>query len=150
MARIKINLPENFLFTTTIPVRITDLNYGNHLANDKVLSIVYESRVQFLNYFGWSEMNLNGVGIIMADVGIEYKNQAYYNDQLEIAITVGDFTRVSFDIFYKITCQEKLIAKVKTGIVTFDYEKNKVIEIPESVKNIFKNEFDMNKTIKSL
>ena len=147
MARVKLSIPENFNFKTTIPVRITDLNYGNHLANDKVLSIIHEARVQFLNHFGWNEMNLGGVGIIMADVAIEYKNQAYYNDQLEISIAVGDFTRVSFDIFYLMTCGEKLIAKVKTGIVTFDYEKNKVVEVPETVKNILKNEIDTNKTI---
>ncbi|HEY4538519.1 MAG TPA: thioesterase family protein [Faecalibacter sp.] len=147
MARVKLSIPENFNFKTTIPVRITDLNYGNHLANDKVLSIIHEARVQFLNHFGWNEMNLGGVGIIMADVAIEYKNQAYYNDQLEISIAVGDFTRVSFDIFYQMTCGEKLIAKVKTGIVTFDYEKNKVVEVPETVKNILKNEIDTNKTI---
>ncbi|RLZ07540.1 acyl-CoA thioesterase [Faecalibacter macacae] len=139
MARIKINLPSEFLFNTTIPVRITDLNYGNHLANDKVLSIIHEARVQFFNHFGWNEMNLAGVGSIMADVAIEYKNQAYYNDQLEISITAGDFTRVSFDLFYQITCGDKLIAKVKTGIVTFDYHKNKVVEVPEEVKKAFKN-----------
>ncbi|MBS7334463.1 MAG: thioesterase family protein [Weeksellaceae bacterium] len=147
MARIKINLPAAYTFKTTIPVRITDLNYGNHLANDKVLSIIHEARVQFLNHFGWSELELAGVGIIMADVAIEYKNQAYYNDQLDIEITIGDLTRVSFNIFYKITCNEKLIAKVKTGIVTFDYAQNKVVEVPEEVKLAFKNEIDTDKTI---
>ncbi len=147
MARIKLNLPENYSFKTIIPVRITDLNYGNHLANDKVLSIIHEARVQFLNHFGWNEMNLAGVGIIMADAAIEYKNQAFYNDQLEIEITIGDFTRVSFDIFYKVTCKDKLIAKVKTGIVTFDYQTNKVVEVPEIVKNTFKIDFNTSKTI---
>lgn len=147
MARIKINLPSEYIFKTVIPVRITDLNYGNHLANDKVLSIIHEARVQFLANFGWNEMNLGGVGIIMADVAIEYKNQAFYNDQLEISIVAGDFTRVSFDLFYQITCNEKLIAKVKTGIVTFDYGTNKVVEVPEIVKNTLKNEIDTSKTI---
>ena len=147
MARIKINLPTDFLFSTIIPVRITDLNYGNHLANDKVLSIIHEARVQFLNHFGWNEMELGGVGIIMADVAIEYKNQAYYNDQLEISIAAGDFTRVSFDLFYQLTCGDKVIAKVKTGIVTFDYATNKVVEVPEIVKNTLKNEIDRSKTI---
>ncbi|WP_255669390.1 hypothetical protein [Myroides oncorhynchi] len=39
MARVKLNLPTEFIFETKIPVRITDLNYGNHLGNDKLLSI---------------------------------------------------------------------------------------------------------------
>jgi len=147
MARIKINIPQDFIFKTTIPVRITDLNYGNHLANDRVLSLVHEARVQFLNHFGWNEMNIGGAGMIMADVAVEYKNQAFYHDALEFSISVGDFTRVSFDLFYQITCGEKLIAKVKTGMVTFDYATNKVVEVPEIVKNILKNDFDTNKTI---
>jgi len=36
MARIKILLPEHFSFSCSIPIRITDLNYGNHVGNDTV------------------------------------------------------------------------------------------------------------------
>ncbi|GGE96027.1 acyl-CoA thioester hydrolase, YbgC/YbaW family [Chishuiella changwenlii] len=133
MARIKLDFNNKVLFSTTINVRITDLNYGNHLANDKLLSILHEARIQFLNYFGYSEMDFAGVSIIMGDVAIEYKNQAYYNDQLLIEIGVSDFSRVSFDINYKISTQEKLIAKAKTGIVTFDYHQNKVTEVPQEI-----------------
>jgi YbgC/YbaW family acyl-CoA thioester hydrolase len=133
MARIKLDFNNKVLFSTTINVRITDLNYGNHLANDKLLSILHEARIQFLNYFGYSEMDFAGVSIIMGDVAIEYKNQAYYNDQLLIELGVSDFSRVSFDINYKISTQEKLIAKAKTGIVTFDYHQNKVTEVPQEI-----------------
>ena len=138
MARIKLQFTSEFLFSTTIPVRITDLNYGNHLANDKVLSIIHEARMQFFNHFGYSEMDLAGVSSIMADVAIEYKNQAFYGDELIIEIGVQDFERVSFDIFYRISTSEKLIAQAKTGIVTFDYHKNKAVAIPDEVQKKFK------------
>ncbi|WP_282630544.1 acyl-CoA thioesterase [Empedobacter sedimenti] len=134
MARIKLEITSQYLFTATIPVRITDLNYGNHLANDKVLSIIHEARMQFFNHFGFSEMDLGGVSSIMADVAIEYKNQAFYKDTLIIEIGVQDFERVSFDIVYRISTSEKLIAIAKTGIVTFDYHKNKVVAIPDEVR----------------
>lgn len=134
MARIKLEITSQYLFTATIPVRITDLNYGNHLANDKVLSIIHEARIQFFNHFGFSEMDLGGVSSIMADVAIEYKNQAFYKDTLIIEIGVQDFERVSFDIVYRISTSEKLIAIAKTGIVTFDYHKNKVVAIPDEVR----------------
>ena len=49
MAKVKIELPEDFIFKTEIPVRISDINYGGHLGNDSLLSIVQESRVKFLN-----------------------------------------------------------------------------------------------------
>jgi acyl-CoA thioesterase FadM len=70
MERIKINLPEAFSFSTNIPVRITDLNYGGHVGNDAFLSLLHEARMQFLQQFGYSEMNVEGVGLIMSDVGI--------------------------------------------------------------------------------
>lgn len=139
MARLKLILPESFLFSTTIAVRITDLNYGNHLANDKVLSILHEARMQFFQHYGYSELDFAGVSVIMGDVAIEYKNQAFYGDQLLIEISVQDFSRVSFDIAYKISTKDKLIAKAKTGIVTFDYKNNKVVEVPEKIKDFFLN-----------
>lgn len=137
MARIKLDFLYNFLFSTIIPVRITDLNYGNHLANDKVLSIIHEARIQFFQHYGYSELDFAGVSVIMGDVAIEYKNQAFYGDELLIEIGVQDFSRVSFDIIYKISTKDKLIAKAKTGIVTFDYQQNKVVEVPQKIKDLF-------------
>jgi acyl-CoA thioesterase FadM len=49
MARIKLTLPSAFGFKTQIPVRIQDLNYGNHVSNDAILSIMHEARMQYLN-----------------------------------------------------------------------------------------------------
>ena len=66
MARIKIDLPEKFSFTTSIPVRITDINYGDHVGNDTILSLLHEARVQFLKTFGYKEMEFEGVGMIMS------------------------------------------------------------------------------------
>ncbi len=137
MARIKLDFSDKFLFSTIIPVRITDLNYGNHLANDKVLSIIHEARIQFFQHYGYSELDFAGVSVIMGDVAIEYKNQAFYGDELLIEIGVQDFSRVSFDIIYKISTKDKLIVKAKTGIVTFDYQQNKVVEVPQKIKDLF-------------
>ncbi|ADX68323.1 acyl-CoA thioesterase [Weeksella virosa] len=134
MPRIKVDVAENPIFQTIIPVRITDLNYGNHLGNDSLLSIIHEARVQFLYSLGYSEQNFAGVGLIMADVAIEYKSQGYYADQLKVSIGVKDISRVGFDITYSITKSENgreiIVAKAKTGMVTFDYSLNKVIELP--------------------
>ena len=49
MARIKLTVPEkNILTAVLIPVRIGDINYGNHLGNDAFVSIIHEARVQWL------------------------------------------------------------------------------------------------------
>lgn len=135
MERIKINLPETFSFSTNISVRITDLNYGGHVGNDAFLSLLHEARMQYLHQFGYSEMNVEGVGLIMSDVGIEYKRELAYGDVVKISVAATGFDRLGFDLFYLIELivedGENLMAgKAKTGMLCFDYTTKKKASIP--------------------
>ena len=136
MARIKIEIPEKFFFKTEIPVRITDINYGGHLGNDSLLSIIHEARVRFLNHLSYSESNVEGAGIIMIDSAIQYKSEGFYGDTLFIEIGVMDFSKIGCDFVYKISNPEtkKEIALAKTGIVFFDYKNKKVVHVPEKFR----------------
>lgn len=136
MARIKIEIPEKFIFKTEIPIRITDINYGGHLGNDSLLSIVQESRVKFLAHLNYSEANVEGVGIIMIDAGIQYKSEGFYGNVLLIEVTVTEFTGIGCDFIYRITNKEskKEIALAKTGIVFFDYQKRKTVPLPTAFR----------------
>jgi acyl-CoA thioester hydrolase len=131
MARIKLQLPERKIFDTKIAVRITDINYGNHLGNDSLVGIIHEARVQWLQSLGYSELKIETVGLIMSDLAVEYKNESFYGDTLTIRIFVGDISSVSFELYYHIfQQQEKEIAKAKTGMVCYDYMAEKVVGIP--------------------
>lgn len=137
MARIKVELPEQFAFTTTIPVRITDLNYGKHVGNDTILSMIHEARVQYLKQLGYGELDLAGVGVIMSDVGIEFKSELFYGDEVQASVAASDITKISFDLYYKLEKRSGdktiLVAAAKTGMVCYDYSKKKVAAIPEEV-----------------
>ncbi len=102
MQRIKINLPENFNFSTIIKVRITDLNYGGHVGNDNFFSILHEARQQFLHHFGYSELNIEKASLIMADASIEFKKELNYADEVKISVAANGFDKFGFDIFYKL------------------------------------------------
>ena len=132
MARVKIELPKQFIFKTEIPVRISDINYGGHLGNDAVLSIVHEARLRFLNQHNIIEFNANGPGIIMVDAAVEYKAESFHGEIIIVEIAVTDITGVGCDFVYQLTNKEtkKIIALVKTGIVFYDYGKKKVISMP--------------------
>ena len=135
MERIKINLPETFSFSTNISVRITDLNYGGHVGNDAFLSLLHEARMQYLHQFGYSEMNVEGVGLIMSDVGIEYKRELAYGDVVKISVAATGFDRLGFDLFYLIELivedgENLLAGKAKTGMLCFDYTTKKKASIP--------------------
>lgn len=139
MARIKIQLPSRFKFSTVIPVRITDLNYGGHVGNDTVLSIIHEARVQFLQSLGYKELDIEGVGLIMSDVAIEFKSELFYGDVVTAHVSAGDFTSAAFDIYYqleKVTTNETtVVVTAKTGMVCYDYSKKKIAGIPLVAKS---------------
>jgi len=142
MARVKIDLPEKFLFKTEIPVRITDLNYGGHVGNDTILSILHESRMQLFASLGYkTEVNIEGVGVIMTDVAMAYKSETFYGEIMVVELTANDFNKYGFDVVYRVYSKQsgKDIAHAKTGIVCFDYEKRKIAALPEAFKNKLTN-----------
>src|SRR5687767_6716531 len=130
MARIKIDLPAHFHFTCQIPVRITDVNYGGHVGNDSVLSIIHEIRMQFLKHYGYTEMDFGGAGTIMADVAIEFKNELFYGDVIIASVATGEFSKVGFTLIYKlekmINSKNIKVALARTGMVCYDYSKKKI------------------------
>jgi acyl-CoA thioesterase FadM len=135
MARIKIELPKQFSFETEIPIRITDLNYGNHVGNDAILSILHEARVQYFQKFNLTELQFAGAALIMSDVAIEFKNEIFYGEKIIASVTTGEFSKVTFDVFYKLekeTAQHTkiIVAIAKTAMVCYDYSLKKIISIP--------------------
>jgi acyl-CoA thioester hydrolase len=136
MARIKILLPKTFSFFARIPVRITDVNYGNHLGNDALLSLIHEARMQYLKSLGFTEMEFAGVSLIMSDAAIEFKAEAFYGDVLKVYVTTADFSKIGFDLYYELMKEEgeTTIAVAKTGMVCFDYNKRKVTALPQEAR----------------
>lgn len=132
MARVRLELPTVFPFATDIPVRITDMNYGGHLGNDALLSLLHEARVQFLRSFGWTEMNAGGAAIIMTDAVLVYRREAYAGDLLHVEVAVADVQSTTCDICYRVTDRSsgEETARGKTGIAFFDYTVRKLLPVP--------------------
>ena len=144
MARVKLHLPQNFIFSTEIAVRIGDINYGGHLGNDSVLSLVHEARIRFLSKYGFSEKDVDGVGLIMCDVIIVYKSESFYGDNLLVKVTLADFTYTGCDFLYRLSNNEtdKEVARAKTGIVFYDYHNRKIVPIPRKFNDSFLNLYE--------
>ncbi len=138
MPRTNIDLPKDFLYTTEIPIRIDDINYGGHLGHDTVFTLTHEARVRFFNEHGFSEKDVGGVGIVIAEASAVYKAETFYGDTVTISIGTGGLSKYGCDIYYLLENKIKKteIARVKTGIVFFDYKKRKVARIPEDFKMV--------------
>jgi len=122
-----------------MPIRVTDLNYAGHLANDKVLTLSHEARERFFRHFGYSEMNIEGDSLIMADAAVQYKSEGFLGDVLIVQMAIPQFTRVGFDMIYQMSKEEsgQVVAMIKTALVFFDYEQKKLVSVPEKFKALF-------------
>ena len=143
MQRVHITIPDSRpLAILHIPVRITDINYGNHLGNDSVVSILHEARMQFLQQHGLSELNIGGAGLIMADLAVKYQNESFYGDELQVAIYPDQVTRLSFQLIYKLTTvredHEILVATAATTMVCYDYGRKKVVGMPTALADVLR------------
>jgi acyl-CoA thioester hydrolase len=138
MQRIKIEKTEDFTFCVDIPLRITDLNYGNHVGNDSILTLAHEARIKYLQHLGLTEKDDHGDGLIMSDAGIEFKKEIFYGDNLVIWVKAASPARVGFDLIYKFETtrnnQKDVAAIVKTGMICYNYKLAKVISLPDNWK----------------
>lgn len=134
MSRIHIDLPVKVIFTTEIPVRVSDLNYGGHVGNDSMLTLMQEARTLFYRSLGFeSEVKMDGtVGQIIADAAVVYKSEAFLGDVLVFSIGLADKNKYGFTLYYGVTekTSGREVARGRTGIVCFDYEKRKIAPLP--------------------
>jgi acyl-CoA thioesterase FadM len=135
MARIKLIFPNLVIHTLTIPVRITDINYGNHLGNDALVSILHEARVHWLNSLNYSELNIEGKSIIMNELAVNYLKEMFYGDVIKIDLSIGDITSLGFELYYRMSVNKNgeniNSAIAKTGLIFFDYTAKKTTSIPD-------------------
>lgn len=137
--RIKLEMPKKSFFRTSVKIRVSDLNYGNHLSNERVLAFAHQARVEWIASLGYSELDFGGAGIIMTDAAVVYKSEGFLNDIIDIELAINDISRVGFDLYYDMRKQGGTeLAIVKTGIVFFNYQDKKVTSIPEAVQEIIK------------
>jgi acyl-CoA thioesterase FadM len=136
MPRLKLDLPDQLPFSTEIAVRIDDINYGGHLGNDALLGIVHEARVRYFASLGFSEREIEGVGIIMTDAAILYRAEGFQGDLLRVEVGIADLQAHGCDVVYRLTApgRKAEIARVKTGIAFFDYTARAVRPMPPAFR----------------
>ena len=133
MPRIQIELPENFAFTTEIPLYLSHMNYAGHLDNAALLSVVSEARARFFQSLGYSELDVEGLGIVIADAALQYKSEAFHGEVMVVRMTTSDFGSKGCDLLWcmREKASQREVARGKTGIVFFDYAARKVAAVPD-------------------
>jgi acyl-CoA thioesterase FadM len=127
MPRLALQALPTYDFECTLAVRTTDLNYGGHLGNDRLLALVQEARVAFLGAHALGELDAGGPSLIMADAALVYQGEAFAGDRLRFEVAAREPGRVGFRLFTRVTrpADGAAIALVETGMVCFDYARRR-------------------------
>ncbi|MHB1372701.1 MAG: acyl-CoA thioesterase [Thauera sp.] len=139
MARIRIDLPEHFAFSTTITLLLSHINYGNHLDNAQLLGVVSEARLRFLKSMGYSELDAEGVGIIVADAALQYRSEAFHGETMKVEMSATEFHDFGCDLVWRMSeaGSGREVARGKTGIVFFDYRSRSKVTVPAGFRGHF-------------
>lgn len=107
MARVQIELPEQFVFTTELPVFISHINYAGHLDNALLLTLVTEARLRFF--------------------------QAFHGEVMVVDMAPADIHGKGFDLVYRLRdkASGREVARGKSGLLCFDYAARQVVALPE-------------------
>jgi acyl-CoA thioester hydrolase len=116
VGKIKLEMPKKYHFEVTLPIRINDLNYGNHLGVDGLIALAHESRVQYFNSLGYSEIDVEDTYISVMDTIVSYQGESHYGDQLCFRIAIENIKKCQCDIFHEVS-HHSSVAHIKSNLV---------------------------------
>lgn len=132
MARIQIEQPEKHVFSTEIEVYLTHINHAGHVDNALLLTMVSEARQRYFQAMGYSQSDVEGLGIIVADAAVQYLSEVFHGEKLAIGMSALAFNKYGCDLVWQAheLGSGREVARGKTGIVFFDYEKRQIALVP--------------------
>lgn len=80
-------------------------------------------------------MNIEGLGLLVTNLVVNYVHEAFYADQLLIHIGVGDVSKTRVALIYQVlhAGSQQEIARALTTVAFYDYQQKKVALMPEKL-----------------
>ena len=122
----------DFPFRHRIEVRFRDCDLLGHVNHVVYLTYLEQSRFMF-----WRTVTGEAAGpfdgLIIARAEIDYRSPAFAGETVDVGIRVESIGRSSFTLANEIVSGRdgRLLAEARTVLVTYDYEANRSIPIPD-------------------
>ena len=124
-----------FVFNYTI--KQEDLNYGNHVGNERALLFFQWARESFLRQNNLSETNIgDGSGFIQVEATVQYKKQLFLEQKIEVRITKIEIKGLKIIFEHEIYSGGDLARTGTATVLAYNYEEQKVKKVPTTFKEI--------------
>lgn len=129
--------PENYRYSTTIPIRYGDMDTLNHVNNATYLTYLEQSRISYIRDRGMWDGSLSAQGLIIARIEIDYRAPISMEDGQAVVWTrVSRIGTKSFDMTQTVRVlrgtQDIIAAEARTVVVVYDYTANTTVAVPDT------------------
>src|SRR5437899_5812626 len=127
-------------FNTDIQLRFRDIDVMAHVNNAVYLSYVELARTQFYMHHA-NRRSLDEIDFILAHVDIDFESQATWGDQIQVTVWPSKIGNSSFTLSYEIKEKKsgRILARAKSVLVSYDYEKKKSKPIPDDFRSLLQS-----------
>ena len=125
------------MFTFYYTIKQEDLNYGNHVGNERALLFFQWARESFLRQNNLSETNIgDGNGFIQVEATVQYKKQLFLNQKIEVRITKIGIKGLKIIFEHEIYSEQDIAITGTETVLAYNYEEQKVKKVPANFKEI--------------
>ena len=124
------------LFSTNVEVRFRDLDAMGHVNNAVFFTYFEEGRKHFSKKV-FEVSDISDFKFIMAHIQCDFIKPIQFNDRVILQMWVKNIGTKSFSFEYRLVDffdEEMVYATGKSIQVTYDYEKNRSIEVPAKMR----------------
>lgn len=131
---------KKFKHRIPIKVRFCDLDAMGHVNNAAYLSFLEEARLAYYNHVLHINTNNLEFNAVVGRIEIDYLEQIRLGDNVEVYTRTAKIGNKSSDVEHLIIIvdnqERKVAARALTKLVSFDYQNNKTIPVPEKERTI--------------
>jgi acyl-CoA thioester hydrolase len=122
-----------------LSVRFRDCDAMGHVNHAVYFTYFEQCRLTF-----WRELTgkaAPNTRVIVARAECDYKAPAFFGDELEVCLWVGEIGRSSFSLEYEIVHAEtrRPMATGKTVMVSYDYAAGKSMPLPDAARRLLED-----------
>lgn len=134
---------KRFNFSIPLTIRVSDLNYGNHVGYQNFFSFFQEARIAYLAQFEYSELDIGGCGFVVSEANCRYQQELFLNDAIQVACCVSQLKSKLFMMEYQVSKTDQICAQGFTKNLCYDYTAKKVAHLPEAFATAVRNFEDL-------
>lgn len=130
------------IFSYKFKVGKDAIDINDHANNAHYLIWMQEAALAHSNFVGdtFSEQLKNRSTWVIKRNEIDYLEQIYLDDDIEIKTWTKQFRKVGSNRFYEFIKEGKVVAKAVTTYVYFDLDKKRPKAIPQELKRLYEEE----------